>query len=85
MGDLLLRRIAAGELKLGRALRSMGYVKASATTPPAIMSTPNQLCGVSYSPKGGSIILAFEVGLHVDRWHQAYGVTERLQLTRPKM
>jgi hypothetical protein len=34
---------------------------------------------------GGVVLLAFEVGLHVGRWHQAYGVTERLELTRPMM
>jgi hypothetical protein len=34
---------------------------------------------------GGIILLAFEVGLHVGGWHQAHGVAERLQLTRPMM
>src|SRR5450759_417258 len=31
------------------------------------------------------VLLPFDVGLHVGRWHQAYGVTKRLKLARPMM
>ena len=33
----------------------------------------------------GIILLAFEIGLHVGRRHQAHRVAERLQLTRPML
>ena len=31
----------------------------------------------------GIVLLPFDVGFHIGRWHQAHGVAERLELTRP--